>query len=57
MTIDRVRLDERGIETIEWIVVGALIVATAIVVYPGALGVNLTAAITAIGNTVIGLAG
>ena len=29
--------DERGIETLEWIAVGALILGVAIVVYPGVL--------------------
>ena len=57
MTIGRIRGDERGIETIEWIVVGALIVATAIIVYPAALGSDLTTAMSAIGSTLIGLAG
>jgi len=29
--------DERGVETLEWIAVGALIVSLAILVYPGTL--------------------
>ena len=29
--------DERGVETLEWIAVGALIVALAMAVYPGTL--------------------
>ena len=29
--------DEQGIETLEWIAVGALIVAVGIIVYPGTL--------------------
>ena len=29
--------DERGVETLEWIVVGALIVAIGIAIYPGTL--------------------
>jgi len=29
--------DEQGIETLEWIAVGALIIAVGIVVYPGTL--------------------
>lgn len=29
--------DEQGIETLEWIAVGALIVAVALVIYPGTL--------------------
>jgi Flp pilus assembly pilin Flp len=34
--------DERGVETLEWIAVGALIVALAMAVYPGTLqtGIN-----------------
>ena len=34
--------DERGVETLEWIGVGALIVALAMAVYPGTLtaGIN-----------------
>jgi hypothetical protein len=49
--------DERGIETLEWIVVGALIVALATAVYQGALTAQLTAAVNAIGATLVGLAG
>jgi len=48
--------DERGVETLEWIVVGALIVAIGIAVYPGSLQSQLTAAINSIGSTVTGLA-
>jgi hypothetical protein len=44
--------DDRGIETLEWIVVGALIVLIAIAVYPGQLQQQLTNAINTIGNTV-----
>ena len=34
--------DEQGVETLEWIAVGALIVALALAVYPGTLqtGIN-----------------
>lgn len=39
--------DERGIETLEWIAVGALILGVAFVVYPGTLGPALT---TVVGN-------
>jgi Flp pilus assembly pilin Flp len=38
--------DERGVETLEWIAVGALIVALAMAVYPGTLQTGI--------NTVIG---
>lgn len=48
--------DERGVETLEWIVVGALIVAIGIAVYPGTLQTQLTTAINAIGATLTGLA-
>ncbi len=48
--------DERGIETLEWIVVGALIVAVGIAVYQGALQGQLTTAVNTIGGTIQGLA-
>ena len=41
--------DEQGIETLEWIAVGALIVAVALVVYPGTLQGGLQSVI----NTVV----
>ena len=36
--------DQHGVETLEWIAVGALIVALALAVYPGTLatGINTT---------------
>ena len=48
--------DERGVETLEWIVVGALIVAVGIAVYQGALQTQLIAAVNAIGTQITGLA-
>jgi hypothetical protein len=48
--------DERGVETLEWIVVGALIVAVGIAVYQGALQTQLVAAVNAIGGRISGLA-
>lgn len=48
--------DERGVETLEWIVVGALIVAIGIAIYPGTLQTQLSAAVNAIGGTITGLA-
>ena len=48
--------NERGVETLEWIVVGALIVAIAIAIYPGSLQSQLTTTINAIGGTMTGLA-
>ena len=47
--------DERGIETLEWITIGAMIVALGIAVYPGSLQSQLTAAINAIGGTITAL--
>jgi Flp pilus assembly pilin Flp len=47
--------DERGIETLEWIAIGALILGVAFVVYPGTLqdalttvGGNISTALTGI---------
>jgi Flp pilus assembly pilin Flp len=40
--------DEQGIETLEWIAVGALIVAVALVVYPGTLQGGLQTVVQAI---------
>jgi Flp pilus assembly pilin Flp len=48
--------DQRGVETLEWIVVGALIVAVGIAVYQGALQTQLVAAVNAIGTRISGLA-
>jgi Flp pilus assembly pilin Flp len=48
--------NERGVETLEWIVVGALIVAIGIAVYPGTLQTQLTTTINAIGAAVTGIA-
>jgi hypothetical protein len=48
--------DQRGVETLEWIVVGALIVAVGIAVYTGALQGQLVTAVNTIGGTIQGLA-
>jgi hypothetical protein len=40
--------DEQGIETLEWIAVGALIIGVAIVVYPGTLQSGLMTVINAV---------
>jgi Flp pilus assembly pilin Flp len=40
--------DEQGIETLEWIAVGALIVAVALVIYPGTLQPGLQSVINKI---------
>ena len=42
--------DEQGIETLEWIAVGALIVAVALVVYPGTLQPGMQSVV----NTIVG---
>jgi Flp pilus assembly pilin Flp len=47
--------DERGIETLEWIAVGALIVALAIAVYPGTLQTALEAVIAEISTALTGI--
>ena len=46
--------DERGIETLEWIAIGALILGVAFVVYPGTLQGALTTTVTAVGNALTG---
>jgi Flp pilus assembly pilin Flp len=46
--------DERGIETLEWIAIGALILGVAFVVYPGTLQGALT---TVVGNISTALSG
>ena len=40
--------NERGLETLEWILIGALITAVAVAVYPGTLQAALTGAIASI---------
>jgi Flp pilus assembly pilin Flp len=47
--------DERGIETLEWIAVGALIVALALAVYPGTLQTAINDVITDISNALTGI--
>ena len=46
--------DERGIETLEWIAIGALILGVAFVVYPGTLQGALQ---TVVGNISAALTG
>lgn len=48
--IRQVVQDERGIETLEWILIGALIAGVGAAVYPGTLTGQLTGAITAVGG-------
>ena len=47
--------DERGIETLEWIAVAALIVALAIAVYPGTLQTALEDVISDISTALTGV--
>jgi Flp pilus assembly pilin Flp len=47
--------DERGIETLEWIAVGALIVALALAVYPGTLQAAINQVITDISTALTGV--
>jgi len=46
--------DERGIETLEWVAIGALVLGMAFVVYPGTLQGGL---VTLVGNIVTALTG
>ena len=47
--------DEQGIETLEWIAVGALIIAVALVVYPGTLQGGLITVVQAITDKLTGI--
>lgn len=47
--------DERGVETLEYIAVGALIVAMAVLVYPGTLGAAIQAVIADISTKLTGI--
>jgi hypothetical protein len=47
--------DEQGIETLEWIAVGALVVAMALVVYPGVLQDALVAVVGEISSSLTGI--
>lgn len=47
--------DERGVETLEWIAVGALIVALAMAVYPGTLQTGINNVITDIVTALTGI--
>lgn len=47
--------DERGVETLEWIAVGALIVMLAVAVYPGTLKAGIDGVITDITNKLTGI--
>jgi Flp pilus assembly pilin Flp len=47
--------DEQGIETLEWIAVGALIIAVAIAIYPGTLQAGLTTVINGVRDKLLTL--
>jgi len=47
-------LDQRGIETLEWILIGGLITGVAVVIYQGALQTGLTGAINSIVAAITG---
>ncbi len=49
--------NERGIETLEWILIGGLITGIAIVLYPGTLLGSLQTAITTIAGKITGAVG
>ena len=44
--------NERGLETVEWVMIGAIITAIAIVVYPGTLQTAMTTAMALIATTI-----
>lgn len=47
--------NEQGIETLEWLAVGALVVAMALVVYPGVLQTALMDVVAAISTALTGI--
>ena len=47
--------DEHGVETLEWIAVGASIVALAILVYPGTLQTGINAVIADITTKLVAI--
>jgi Flp pilus assembly pilin Flp len=47
--------DEQGVETLEWIAVGALIVMLAVAVYPGTLKTGIDAVVADITTKLTGL--
>jgi hypothetical protein len=44
--------DEQGIETLEWVAIGGLVVIVAVAVYTGILQPVLSGAVTAIGTMI-----
>jgi Flp pilus assembly pilin Flp len=49
--------NEKGIETLEWILIGGLITAVAVVVYPGTLQPQLVNAVNAVGGAIVAAVG
>ena len=47
--------DEQGIETLEWLAVGSLILAVGLAVYPGTLQTGLTTVVQAITDKLTGI--
>ena len=48
-------VDEQGIETLEWIAIGALILAVAFAVYPGTLESGLNSVVSNVTNALTGI--
>ncbi|MEE9181644.1 MAG: hypothetical protein V3U33_03650 [candidate division NC10 bacterium] len=44
--------NERGLEVVEWVMIGAIITAIAIVVYPGTLQTAMTTAMALLASTI-----
>jgi Flp pilus assembly pilin Flp len=53
-TLIRYLRDHRGVETLEWILIGGLITGVGLVLYPGVLQGGLTTAITTITGAITG---
>jgi hypothetical protein len=47
--------DEQGIETLEWVAIGGMVIIVAVAVYTGILQGALVGAVTAVGNTISGV--
>jgi Flp pilus assembly pilin Flp len=50
MLMGYVQRNEEGIETLEWIAMGAVIIALALLVYPGTLATTINSVISSIGG-------
>jgi hypothetical protein len=55
-TICKYLKDEQGIETLEWIAIGVLILGVAFAVYPGALADGLTSVVGSVTDALTGAA-